>query len=404
MVIVGDGVNNEIEELKMNVGTEIEVRPEGQYGGFSKRGSQSYLSENLTDDIEPVEHIYSISRSLSVNYQVNTSEDDQEEDRRGIFNFVFINGIDPETPMVIFGGGTADVKYGQYLSEYGPNDDVAIMGLNYSEENSLELNDKITINETDVVIVGIFESGSTFGDRIVFLPIETAQRILGKEYQVSTITVTVDSVENIEYVDEKLKEVLLEEEVDVVPQSESDDDLIQSYESISQNSEIGAILALVVGCIIVFFTMILVTRERRREIGTLKALGASGKDILKQFMIEAMVIAIIAAIVGLLLASIGGQAIASIIIGDSTADNSDMPDNLPPEMQEGWKQRQSQGGGFSSGNENEDSDVISTISYSFSSTSIVYALAVAILLAGLGVLYPSVQGYRMKPVEALRHE
>ena len=48
MVIVSEGVNNEIEELKMNVGTTIEVRPEGQYGGFSKRGTTSYISENIT--------------------------------------------------------------------------------------------------------------------------------------------------------------------------------------------------------------------------------------------------------------------------------------------------------------------------------------------------------------------
>ncbi len=74
-----------------------------------------------------------------------------------------------------------------------------------------------------------------------------------------------------------------------------------------------AAVSLLVGGIGIMNIMMVTVKERTREIGIRKALGATDKQILTQFLVEALMITLIGGIIGLILGYWGGSAIASLM-------------------------------------------------------------------------------------------
>ncbi len=311
--------------------------------------------------------------------------------------FALIHGVDPTPEIVFMDGSSGNLSEGVTLDYYNDSDPVALIGSTWGSENDItEVGDTFMLNGTELEVIGIFESETKFGGYSIFIPIKTAQEVYGLEGNLSQITVTVDNMENVDFVYNFMTDNLDTDEVDIVHPSDANENVIDSLESIAGSSEVSAVVALGVGCIIIFFIMTLITRERRREIGTLKAIGASDFDVLKQFMVETMTIALIGAIVGLLIASIGGNAIANAMVGEDNDDGSNQTKGIPG--------RQQQDGSKANDQTSPGEEALNSISYGLSGESIAYAFGVAVLMGILGVLYPAIHATRMKPVEALRDE
>jgi putative ABC transport system permease protein len=406
MVIVDEGVNDEIEEVQTNVGTTIEVRPAGSYGGFSfgggrpggiggpggsgssggTTGSTDYVNESVARYVESIPHVSSVSRSLQ------TMDQDM---------FAMVLGVDPTPDITLMDGSSGELIGGLTLDYYNSTDRVVLISSQWGEDNGVsDVGDTVTLNGTEFEVIGIFSSETRFGARSIFIPIETAQEVYNLSGSLTQITVSVDSLENVDWTYDFMQSNLDSDEVDIVHPGDANDNVVTSLESIAQSSETSAYVSLGVGCVIIFFIMTLVTRERRREIGTLKAIGASDLDVLKQFMVETMSIALIGALVGLIIASVFGNAIADAMVGE---DEQDTGFKLPTGVSDEQRQR------FDSGPQRQDrttpeTEALESISYGMSGTSIMYAFAVAVLMGILGVLYPAIHATRMKPVEALRSE
>lgn len=400
MVIVDEGVNDEIEDVQMNVGTEIEVRPAGSYGGFSfgrrpggaggggggeeESDSPDYVSDQVATYVETIPHVSSIQRSV------------QTMDQSA---FAMVLGVDPTSEIRLMDGSSGELIEGLTLDFYNETDHVVLISSGWGEENGVtEIGETITLNGTVFEVVGIFSSETKFGGRSIFIPIETAQEVYNLTGNLTQITVSVDNLENVDFVYDFMNDNLDADEVDIVHPSDANDNVITSLESIAESSEVSAVVALGVGCVIIFFIMTLVTRERRKEIGTLKAIGASDVDVLKQFVVETMSIALIGAIIGLLIASIGGNAIANAMVGENNDDGGfRLPEGASEEQQQRFESRSNE-------RTTPESEALDSISYGLSGSSVFYAFGVAVLMGILGVLYPAIQATRMKPVEALRSE
>lgn len=120
-----------------------------------------------------------------------------------------------------------------------------------------------------------------------------------------------------------------------------------------------AAISLVVGGIGIMNIMLVSVTERTREIGVRKAIGAKRRDILIQFLIEAVVISVFGGILGVLLGVGGSAALARIV------------PNIP-----------------------------TAISFTAVAVSLLFAFAVGCFFG----VYPAAKAARLNPIEALRSE
>jgi putative ABC transport system permease protein len=123
-----------------------------------------------------------------------------------------------------------------------------------------------------------------------------------------------------------------------------------------------SVLAVGIGAIGVMNTMVMSVFERTREIGILRAVGWSGRRILRMIIIESVFLCLIAAVVG---AALGVLATRAILLIDIVSNF------LEPQY---------------------DLNVF------------IRAFAIAIGVALVGAIYPAIRAVRLTPIEALRYE
>jgi len=155
---------------------------------------------------------------------------------------------------------------------------------------------------------GLFGSGEQLGN-IVIVPLTVGYDLMGEE-NINQIAITVGDTENVDDVKENIRLALLEshdgvEDFNIVSQ----DELLDIFDQILGvlTTMLGGIAAisLLVGGIGVMNIMLVSVTERTREIGLRKAIGASGSDILIQFIVEAIFLTFLGGVVGILLAYAG---------------------------------------------------------------------------------------------------
>jgi putative ABC transport system permease protein len=185
---------------------------------------------------------------------------------------------------------------------------------------------QVRINGQGFRVVGVLEStgGTGFGsaDDGVIVPLSTAQRTLfgaralGGSWSVSTIVVQASGAESVDAAAAQV-EATLREEHGLAPDGGGDDfSVINQQEILETVTETTrmltlflaaiAAISLVVGGIGIMNIMLVSVRERTREIGLRKAMGAREGDILLQFLFEALALSGVGGLVGLLI----GTAIA----------------------------------------------------------------------------------------------
>lgn len=376
MSSVEKSVGGRLDLLRSDVGTQLELRPAGSYGlahsGDDKNAK--YLPEELVQKVSVLPGVRSSRGYLSM---------------MGDFagEHVVVMGIEPGASLSIFGGGTGRLVSGAFLDSYSSADGVVLIGEGYAKRHKVQTGDAVKLKDAEVRVVGIFASDTSYGDHGIFIPLGAMQRIFGLEGRLSSVFVGVDSISRVDSVTSQIKDA--SGPVDVVDKDKAVRAAVaSSLGSVQAASRMGAALSVGVGSAIVFFTMMLVTRERRREIGTLKAIGASDMDIAKQFVFETLAIALGAAAIGLLLAYAGGGPVVASFFSDAgSAAESAQKDVRNLAVYSGAPALSSQ-----------------VPAFSFGASSISYAVGMAFLLSAAGMLYPAVQTFRMKPSEALRHE
>jgi putative ABC transport system permease protein len=163
-------------------------------------------------------------------------------------------------------------------------------------------------------IVGVMEErGDMFGqslDNYVVIPFQTGWALSGPQWRQPDIVimVTVDNLDAMEDVKSRITALL--RRAHKIGAKNSDDFKIESSQSLTQMIErvsstltlafSGVVgISLLVGGVGIMNIMLVSVTERTREIGIAKALGAPRSFILMQFLIEAMVLAVIGGIIGI---------------------------------------------------------------------------------------------------------
>jgi putative ABC transport system permease protein len=201
---------------------------------------------------------------------------------------------------------------------------VAIIGQTTAEklfgEGVDPIDQVIRVRKVPLTIIGVLErkGQNALGqdqDDILLLPISTARnRVLGqaqgRQKRIGSISVkTADGVD-MKGVEERMRE-LLRQRMRVQPGGEEPftirnlTEILQAQETASRvlTMLLGAVasVSLLVGGIGIMNIMLVSVTERTREIGLRMAVGARGRDILKQFLVEALVLSMIGGAIGILL-------------------------------------------------------------------------------------------------------
>ncbi len=213
---------------------------------------------------------------------------------------------------------------------------VALLGKTVVEElfpdNPYPLEQTVKINGVPFHVIGVLEEkgGSQMGDEdnTVLVPLTTAQtrlfpsRSRTGEYRVSVIIIEAVSEERIDAAAEQVAAILRERHgIDFRDEDDfsiiSQADILAVFGQITNvlTAFLGAIagISLLVGGIGIMNIMLVSVTERTREIGLRKAVGARRRDILWQFLLEAMTLSLIGGVLGIGLGALGAGVVTMLI-------------------------------------------------------------------------------------------
>lgn len=297
-----DSVTQQFEDLGANV---IYVLPGSGLGGLIGEGPEQGGEELGDDDLESVRNIRETDVAGPMIY-AQTIGDFQGEKQR-----VPLIGIptDDSQDMVMMANGL-EVETGRNIRSIDQLSGLAGHNLNQGTiyENEVGLRSQITINENKVRVVGIMvESGDPEFDRSLVMPIGSVRDILDEEDRIDYILAEPSSEVSPEEAAEKIEEALRNERN--LEEGEEDftvstaDDILESFLGILnvvQYVILGIVsIALFVGGLGIMNTMYMSVSERTKEIGIMKAMGATKKQILTVYLIESGVLGLIGGTIGI---------------------------------------------------------------------------------------------------------
>ncbi|MCD2436020.1 ABC transporter permease [Acidaminococcus sp. NSJ-142] len=185
----------------------------------------------------------------------------------------------------------------------------------------------VRINKAPFQVIGVMgaKGQSSMGqdqDDVVFIPLTTAmQRLMGLT-SVRNITIQCENENTINQVQSDVITLLRTRHK--IKNGEDDDFTVRNLAEIIKTAQettgsitlllaIVAAISLLVGGIGIMNIMLVSVTERTREIGIRKALGATYKDILLQFLVESMVIGVTGGTTGMILGVIVSSIVAHVI-------------------------------------------------------------------------------------------
>jgi ABC-type antimicrobial peptide transport system permease subunit len=265
--------------------------------------------------------------------------------------FVIVQAYDPQEPAIRH----FKVVRGRMLS--GSRE--VILGQPAVDMLKVNIGDTLRLGEMGFRVVGIYETGVSWEESGLVIPLRDGQSLLGKPRQVSLYAVKVQNANQIEAVRQRIEATV--SEVTVASSSEVNEFMPEMQ---NMNVMVWAIsaLAILVGGIGMMNTMIMSVFERTREIGTLRALGWRRRKVLGMVIKESLALGLLGVVLGVVLAWLLGLAMQQI------------------PMWGAW------------------------LAVVISPGLLGQALIIAILLGAVGGMYPAWRAANLSPVEALRYE
>jgi putative ABC transport system permease protein len=253
----------------------------------------------------------------------------------------------------------------------------------------------LTLSGKNFKVVGI-EGQEALNSTAVTMSLADAQAITNKTGQASEFKIFVDNIDNVntvaarisnEYpklqVSEGSSQINSAQEI----QTSLNEQVHAAQNNLNQIQGTGLVeisIVVIADVAIILFIMLYSVRERTREIGTLKAMGASSTTILGQFMLEGVLLSVITAVVAIAIGLFVAPTLANLLLPHSIESGS-----IPGGMS------------FSVG---ANAGEYNPISVTITPEIMLLGLGAAVLLGALGSLYPAWRAARTRPAEAMRYD
>jgi putative ABC transport system permease protein len=357
LVAIGTGARNEVTSGVESLGSNILfVAP-----GNLSFGSTPALSRLGLDDVRRVGDAVGDPRRVATT--VASGEIARAGTRRTNVN---VNGTNETIPLVF----DRTLSRGAFFTaaDVETRRRVAVLGADPAEAlfpGRDPVGKSVTVGGVRFRVIGVMSRvGTAFGvarDAEVFVPVTAAQRLFGVT-RVDGIAVKAPSTEEVDTEQRIIREVVARAHPE------------QEYQVLTQRDILGVVgrilgiltlvlasiagISLLVGGVGVMNIMLVSVSERTREVGLRKAVGARTRDVLRQFLLEAVALTVSGGVLGILLGIVGAALVGRF---------SPVPAAIT-----GW--------------------------------SVALAFGVSVAVGVFFGVYPARKAARMQPVAALRYE
>jgi putative ABC transport system permease protein len=333
LISAGEGVQRLITEQLESIGTNILFVVPGNMSGSQMQGNRNVELSLSLADAEAISDPFNVPDMAQVAPEIMGSADVSYGKTTLSLS---VSGVTPAYEEV----RNFPVEYGSFITELDLNSGarVAILGSRVAErlygEDIYPIGTTIRIKNVPFKVVGVLTSkGGTGGpggnqDETVLVPLSTAHERLFPRYHnsrgqplVTVMYVQVVSEDRMEAAAAQVTD-LLRDRHDIRFKDDDDFSVINQKDLLAIFGQITGVLtiflgaiagiSLLVGGIGIMNIMLVSVTERTREIGLRKAVGAKRRDILLQFLIESVVLALIGGTIGILLGALGVTAISQL--------------------------------------------------------------------------------------------
>ena len=421
MLAARQAVTDKIETVKSSSGNTITVSPAGARGF---EGGSTALTADQLAKVTAITHVTKVVNTLSdrlttsdtslksaiepgalgernannsgVGFQPpagvggeSTSSSDSSTTR----TFTMPVTVTGASDVSAIGSGTTITWQSGKAFDASSDENVAVIGSAIATKNSLSVGSTFTAySGTAIKVVGIYKTENAFNNNGVYLPLKTLQRLSEQTDSVTSSTVTVDSSDNLATATSAIK-TALGTSADVTNSQDIADATTKPLESVKQIALFSLIGAIAAGAVIILLTMLMIVRERRREIGVMKAIGSSNLKIMWQFIVESITLTTMALVIG-----------AGIGIAAATPLTNALVDNSSTTSTSSTTQRGMGVPGGLRGFGQASASVVNNIQTSVGATTLAYGIGATLLIAILGSAIPSFMISKIKPADAMRNE
>jgi len=397
----------------------------GQYGGFGGGftpgqfgggafggGTGSPMNETYYDDISNITDVVAVAPVLQVTEGHNVTV----TSRYGGFSFnrtvpdYIIEGI-PLTSDLVNNYPVLPTNITSGRDLQAGDTGVVLLSENNSAYFGVGVGGTVNILGQNFQVIGIHGSSGVEDNQVLYMNLSDAQALTNNTGYITSLEVFADNAADVSAVASSISSLHPELDVTTSQQRLTQlENLQTTYQTTLNNTQstyetqVDAaqstmnqtnsqafeeiIVAVVATSLIVLFVMLYTVRERTKEIGTLKAIGFSNTAVMSQFMLEGVLLSVLAGVVAVVIGTVAAPFLSSVLLP-----------HIPTSVN-----LLGNGARFVANPAADATATVAATTVAVSPELMLIAFCVAIVLGAVGSLYPAWRAARTRPAEAMRYE
>ncbi|MFO0781408.1 MAG: ABC transporter permease [Candidatus Saccharimonadales bacterium] len=310
IVSIGEGVKQQIGGQIKHRGKDLITVSSGQLRAGGESSKADFIGAGINaplsrKDIVTVKKTKGVAASAPLTILTGSSKSNS-----GTYNEGFVIGTTPDLPALI----NQSVAYGSFINEEDMGTNVAILGVNAAnklfEDENVPLGRSFTYHGQEFIVRGIFNSFNSSPlneqanfNNAIFIPDDVAASITKNGAPIYEILAKPDDPDKTRAV-----AIAVNKNLDASHGGQSNLVVKEGNQTIGESDSILSLLtrliagvaaiSLIVAGIGIMNVMLVSVAERTHEIGIRKAIGATNRQILEQFMIESTVLCFFGGVLG----------------------------------------------------------------------------------------------------------
>ena len=311
IVGIGEGVKQQVTGQIQHLGKDLitvrpgQLKPDGASSNAELLSSLGVNAPLTNKDIVTIKHTKGVAATAPLTILTGTSKSDYAS-----YNEGFVIGTTSDLPRLL----NQSVAYGSFFSDDDSGTNVAVLGTHAADvlfDEDIPLGRSFSYHGQDFIVRGIFNSFNSTPlsqqanfNNAIFIPNDVAGSLSKNAAPIYEVLAKPSNADQTSQVARNI-----ERSLDETHGGQSNLTITQGNQNVNDSDSIVglmtkliagvAAISLIVGGIGIMNVMLVSVSERTHEIGIRKAVGATNRQILDQFMIESTVLSLVGGLIGI---------------------------------------------------------------------------------------------------------